>query len=404
MRFFFSNLFNINYVFQSVLPEGKGLLKSFVSQDSLFVDSASQDELAVPDSEPDAEDCDLSLSSLEYIPCMSPSFTTHQNNSSDSQQCHSQSMNTHSSHETSLLIQLTSDQMEMVSPESGKKVFVSCKQPHAPNADTSKAFRVDSNITTYSANPYALPLYSDRRGLNSTTTRRQSYAGSYMRDPAYSLTLDDGSSRRRFSMGAEPTSASYNQVGFIDTHCHLDMLYGKLGFRGTFTSFRRLYQSSFSSEFRGCIADFCNPRIMVKEALWEGLLGEDMVWGAFGCHPHFANEYSSVHEDNILKAMRHPKAIAFGEMGLDYSHKNSTASSKQKEVRKKDVIWSEMNTALFVWWLLIINQTAIYECWVARNVEVVNAKFRMSVSILFLFLCRCWNVSCDWLWPCESLW
>lgn len=72
---------------------------------------------------------------------------------------------------------------------------------------------------------------------------------------------------------------------------------------------------------------------MVKEALWEGLLAEDMVWGAFGCHPHFAKNYSSIQERNILTAMRHPKAVAFGEMGLDYSYKNSTDTSTQKEVR-----------------------------------------------------------------------
>lgn len=127
-------------------------------------------------------------------------------------------------------------------------------------------------------------------------------------------------------------SSSSSDVGFIDTHCHIDMLYGKLRYRGSFSSFRSQYHSSFPAEFQGCITDFCNPGIMEKEALWEGLLTEDMVWGAFGCHPHFAKEYSKVHEGNILTAMRHPKAVAFGEMGLDYSHKNSTNTQRQKEV------------------------------------------------------------------------
>lgn len=135
----------------------------------------------------------------------------------------------------------------------------------------------------------------------------------------------------------DPSQRRASQHGFVDTHCHLDMLWGKLGFRGTFARFRSLHQSSFPTDFHGCIADFCNPRIMVREALWEGLLAEELVWGAFGCHPHFAKEYSEVHERSILMAMRHPKAIAFGEIGLDYSHKNSTNTSRQKEV------WSELN-------------------------------------------------------------
>ncbi|KAK2862202.1 hypothetical protein Q5P01_001735 [Channa striata] len=47
--------------------------------------------------------------------------------------------------------------------------------------------------------------------------------------------------------------------------------------------------------------------------------------------------YSSVHERNILWAMRHPKAVAFGEMGLDYSHKNSTDIPRQKEVFERQL-------------------------------------------------------------------
>lgn len=144
--------------------------------------------------------------------------------------------------------------------------------------------------------------------------------------------MDDVITRRR-SAGSEPLWLSdCTSLGFIDTHCHLDMLYGKLGFRGSFASFREKYSSSFPEEFRGCIADFCNPRLTIKEAIWERLIGEEFVWGAFGCHPHFAKEYNAAHEQSIMGAMRHPKTVAFGEIGLDYSHKNTTNPSTQKEV------------------------------------------------------------------------
>ncbi|XP_070583166.1 putative deoxyribonuclease TATDN2 [Erythrolamprus reginae] len=128
----------------------------------------------------------------------------------------------------------------------------------------------------------------------------------------------------------------YLESGFIDTHCHLDMLYSKTSFRGTFSEFRNKYSSTFPEEFQGCIADFCNPRTL-KNNLWEDLLKEDMVWGAFGCHPHFAFYYTHFYERNLLQAMRHPKSIAFGEIGLDYSYKCHTEIPKQHEVFERQL-------------------------------------------------------------------
>ncbi|XP_019735997.1 putative deoxyribonuclease TATDN2 isoform X5 [Hippocampus comes] len=193
--------------------------------------------------------------------------------------------------------------------------------------------------------------WSDSRESASSATRRQSYAGSSVHSPRYSFQHDRAPKPRLSMDKPQPPWSSYphSTGGFIDTHCHLDMLYGKLRFRGSFGRFRSLYRSSFPAEFQGCITDFCNPRLMSEEALWEDLLDEEMVWGAFGCHPHFAHEYSSVHECSILKAMGHPKAVAFGEMGLDYSHKNSTCIRKQKEVFERQLQWAvTMNKPLLI--------------------------------------------------------
>ncbi|KAK1346179.1 hypothetical protein QTO34_000032 [Cnephaeus nilssonii] len=124
--------------------------------------------------------------------------------------------------------------------------------------------------------------------------------------------------------------------GFIDTHCHLDMLYSKLSFKGTFAKFRQIYSHSFPKAFQGCISNFCDPRTM-KDGLWEMLLSEDLVWGAFGCHPHFARYYNDYQERNILQGLRHPKAVAFGEMGLDYSYKCTTPIPQQHKVFERQL-------------------------------------------------------------------
>uniref|UniRef100_A0A8C5QEF8 Uncharacterized protein n=1 Tax=Leptobrachium leishanense TaxID=445787 RepID=A0A8C5QEF8_9ANUR len=125
--------------------------------------------------------------------------------------------------------------------------------------------------------------------------------------------------------------AEYLDGGFIDTHCHLDMLFDKLSFEGSFAEFRRDFSSTFPHEFQGCITDFCNPDTL-QNLPWQQLLDEDMVWGAFGCHPHFAQYFTDQKQDLIMKALRHPKAVAYGEMGLDYSHKCSTEIPVQHKV------------------------------------------------------------------------
>ncbi|XP_033616226.1 putative deoxyribonuclease TATDN2 [Fukomys damarensis] len=129
---------------------------------------------------------------------------------------------------------------------------------------------------------------------------------------------------------------SYQAEGFIDSHCHLDLLYSKLSFQGTFSKFRKVYGSSFPKEFQGCISDFCDPRTL-KYGLWEELLKDDLIWGAFGCHPHFARYYDDYQERNVLQALRHPKAVAYGEIGLDYSYKCTTPIPEQFEVFERQL-------------------------------------------------------------------
>lgn len=270
-----------------------------------------------------SSEAECSDASFPHLGCISDSSSCCEAIEEDSQQCPDPSLPTEEATVLShtLSTKGNSEAAQMVAGNRHEtlvqmKGLFSAMRSHSPST-SPPTWRGTSHFS----DPFALPVHSK-------TTRRHSAAES-IRWPDRSGTHRD-TSQRRLSLGAQPHLHSH--VGFIDTHCHLDMLYGKVGFRGTFESFRQLHRDSFTPEFRGCITNFCNPRMMVKEGLWEGLLAEDMVWGAFGCHPHFANHYSAVHERNILMAMRHPKAVAFGEMGLDYSHKNSCDIGKQKEV------------------------------------------------------------------------
>lgn len=52
-----------------------------------------------------------------------------------------------------------------------------------------------------------------------------------------------------------------------------------------------------------------------------GYLSHKSVYGTIGCHPHFANYWSSRVENIIYSKMTHPKIVAIGECGIDISHK-----------------------------------------------------------------------------------
>ncbi|CAG5981630.1 unnamed protein product [Menidia menidia] len=310
----------------------------------------SRSALFAPENELEVKECDSSIPSLQYTPDSLFSPMTHQNNphqQSDfvnSQGASASSVPLIYSPEATGVNQTATEDTETIFSTSPRSVFFSCKQTHLQSTGSSNLFRAGSQTSSSSFNanlldPFALPLHSNSSS-NSSARRRRS-DGESLKGSHSHLSPSSVIPTRRLSLGAKPlwTGHSYcdSQAGFIDTHCHLDMLYGKLGYSGTFSSFRKHYKSSFTPEFQGCITDFCNPGIMMKEALWEGLLAEDMVWGAFGCHPHFAKNYSKVQENNILMAMRHPKAVAFGEMGLDYSHKNSTNTPLQKKVFERQL-------------------------------------------------------------------
>jgi len=49
------------------------------------------------------------------------------------------------------------------------------------------------------------------------------------------------------------------------------------------------------------------------------LLNTDGVWGTFGLHPHNAKYYNAAAEAKIVEFMKHPKAVAWGEIGFDFA-------------------------------------------------------------------------------------
>lgn len=133
-------------------------------------------------------------------------------------------------------------------------------------------------------------------------------------------------------------------MDFIDTHCHLDSILERLK-EPDFPAFKIKYLSAAgpriegpeagnpepsapSAGFGGCITISCDPD-SVEPAL--ALMENEGVYGAFGIHPHDAKAYGPELEARLRAAMDHPKAVAWGEIGLDY-HYNMSPAEIQRDV------------------------------------------------------------------------
>ncbi|XP_022254125.1 uncharacterized protein LOC106469189 isoform X2 [Limulus polyphemus] len=126
-------------------------------------------------------------------------------------------------------------------------------------------------------------------------------------------------------------------VDIIDTHCHLDFLFRRIGFKGTYSQYQLVNKDTYPVCYGGCITDFCDPSTFGLPILWKDLLEEDKIWATFGCHPHMAEQYNPEIEMHLIDALQHDKVVALGEVGLDYSPKNSCARKIQHHVLRKQL-------------------------------------------------------------------
>lgn len=128
-------------------------------------------------------------------------------------------------------------------------------------------------------------------------------------------------------------------VNFIDSHCHMDYVFERYRHRGDFKKFQSEY--GFPDNFAGCITTFCDPAAFSSLSNCDELLQDDQVWATFGFHPHNAKYYNDPLEERLLERLAHPKAVALGEIGLDYSVRSQSDPEVQKQVFTRQVQLAE---------------------------------------------------------------
>ncbi len=108
----------------------------------------------------------------------------------------------------------------------------------------------------------------------------------------------------------------------IDTHAHLD-----------FEAFDEDREEMLNKAYEAGLEAAIIPSVEAKnfDKIIEIAERYDKIYFARGVHPHNASEYDSEIERRILDDLRHDKARAVGEIGLDY-HYDFTPKDVQKKV------------------------------------------------------------------------
>ncbi|KYQ89109.1 hypothetical protein DLAC_10341 [Tieghemostelium lacteum] len=111
---------------------------------------------------------------------------------------------------------------------------------------------------------------------------------------------------------------------YVDSHVHIDqiLIREKLTLED-FTSFQK---AKFPPQFERCVQVCCDP---VSLDYTDFLVKFDPIYAAYGVHPHNASQYNDDIENKLVERMKHPKTVAWGEMGLDYFY---TKSPRDKQM------------------------------------------------------------------------
>jgi TatD DNase family protein len=125
----------------------------------------------------------------------------------------------------------------------------------------------------------------------------------------------------------------------IDTHCHLD-----------FENYDGDRDSVIQASVDGGVAKMINIGIDNKTSIASLKLAEEyeFIFASVGYHPHSANEFNKKSQDELERLAQHPKAVAIGEIGLDYYRNYSPREDQINAFRRQIRLAVEMELPIVV--------------------------------------------------------
>jgi TatD DNase family protein len=74
----------------------------------------------------------------------------------------------------------------------------------------------------------------------------------------------------------------------------------------------------------------------------------DWIYTTVGIHPHEAREVAQAHLDELTRLAKHPKVIAWGEIGLDYFYDHSPRDVQQRVFRDQMALAREARLPIII--------------------------------------------------------
>lgn len=121
--------------------------------------------------------------------------------------------------------------------------------------ESTSALRGNSPIET-SPKVSSFGGYQRRQSHNNLLKRYSVSPGSGLYSPS-----ETDSEKTSYRNDWKKNFKAFHDFGvkYIDTHCHLDFLFNREKFKGTFQAYMDKHSETFPDLFEGCVAVFCNP-------------------------------------------------------------------------------------------------------------------------------------------------
>lgn len=146
--------------------------------------------------------------------------------------------------------------------------------------------------------------------------------------------------------------------------------------------------SLFGPNFEGCVTQGCDVDSIEYAKMLA--LAHPKVYASFGCHPKAAWTYDDKLEQRLLSCMLAcgPKAVAWGEFGLDYSHPFYGRLAANRRTQK-DIFARQLQLAIKRGFPLVVHSRAadrdtlrMMRRWVPRDWKVHVHSFRGSIQFM----------------------